>query len=194
MKNIFKFFWDKDYPLKSYSRLYLLIAISVYIIGRIIDPGPEWLREGIDVVIHQFNLEIIQKIKLISPKEPTFWTGSGLALQLQLLLTWPIACFLADRVAWNNRKGSKDFDKYPPGVNQTPSIKSWVSNIPMPLIIFPCAYFPFSGSDISKTDIHRGGFSRILYDTYGGCIYWALGGFALIGMACYFFYIIYAEL
>ena len=193
MKNIFKFFWDKDYPLKSYSRLYLLIAISVYILGRIIDPGPEWLREAINVVVHQFNLEIIQDIKLNSPKTPTSWTGTGLALQLQLLLTWPIACFLAVRVAWMNRKGGKDFDAFLPSTNQNPSFKSWASNIFIIMIILMITYLPFQGSNVLKVSINQGVFSKIVSDTYGGCIFWAGAGWVIIIAATSYFYIIYSE-
>ena len=192
MKNIFKFFWNKDYPLKTHLRLYFLIALSVYMIGRIIDPGPEWLRNGMDIVIHDFNLEIIQSIKLSAPKSATFWTGTGLALQLQLLLTWPIACFFAIKVAWINRKGSKDFDDSLQDMNQIESI-GLIRHIFLSLVFLMIFYFPFYGSDISKAHSSKGGFSRIMYDTYGSCIFWAFAGCAMIVFACYYFFQIYNQ-
>jgi hypothetical protein len=187
------FFWNAIYPQRSFTRIYIVLSISIYIVGRFIEPGPDWLNKIIELLIHRFNLEFIESIPSYTYSTPTLWRGSGLALQLQILTTWPLIWIFAIWAGWLNRNGSKDFEKYPPIINK-PSIKSWMLNFLLVAMILCLAYFPFQGSNATKPYIATGFYSRALgSDSYGTSMFWLLGGWVGLYLGVIMFYIIHTE-
>ena len=192
MKTITHFFWNRDYPARSLTRVFTLVSIVIYIGGRIVDPGPVWAKEFIETLIYDFNLCFIKGIALLAPTTTSFWQGSGFSLQMEVILTWPLACAFAIWAGWLNRNGSKEFEKYPPIIKK-PSIKNWLKNVFPITLIFFIAYSPFYGSDAISYSKPAGLYSRIFYDTYITSMFWMLYGWAFIHLSMVGFYVINAE-
>ncbi|MGZ8251776.1 MAG: hypothetical protein ACXWT7_05490 [Methylophilaceae bacterium] len=190
---LLKFFWDNNYPARSFTRIFVLMSISVYVWGRYVEPGPIWAREIIEMLVYTFNLEFIQKIALIAPQNLTFWRGTGFALQMQLLFTWPVLWLFAISTGWLCRNGSKDFEKYPPIIKQ-PTLKNWLTNLLLVVMILFLAYYPFNGSNIFSVHKSTGPFTVIQFDTFFTSIFWMFAGWIVIYFTMGMFYIIKTEL
>jgi hypothetical protein len=190
---IVNFSWNGRYPARSFTRIFFLISLLIYVSGRLFDPGPLFAKELIDMLIRELNLELIQQIKLLAPEKTTLWRGSGFALEIQLLLTWPLAWILAISAGWMCRNGSQDFEKYPPIIKK-PSVMSWVKNL-LPLITLLCiAYYPFYGSNASSIPKPMGFFTSILSDNFGSSAFWMLGGYVMINLTVTGVYVCASEL
>lgn len=183
----------KTYPARSFTRIFVFISISIYMWGRFVDPGPVWIQEMIEMLIHTFNLEFIQRIALAAPQNLTFWQGSGFALQIQLLFTWPLVWIFAASAGWLSRHGSREFDKYPP-IIKVPTFSNCIKNLLPVLVILLVAYYPFQGSDIYKVDKSTGPFAVIEWDTFPTSIFWMVGGWIVIYLSMVGFYVITSEL
>lgn len=187
-----RFFWDADYPQRSLTRIYIVLSIAIYILGRFIDPGPDWLKRIIESLVHHFNLEFIETIAFHTPST-NFWRGGGLALQLQLLITWPLVWIFGIWAGWLNRNGSKDFEKYPPIINK-PSITSWMWNFLIVFFLLCMAYFPFQGTDASRPYIATGIIPKDIHsDTYSISLFWIFGGWVCLYLVVVIFYVIHTE-
>jgi hypothetical protein len=167
--------------------------VAIYILGRFFEPGPGWLNKIIELLIHRFNLEFIESIPSYTYAAPNLWRGSGLGLQLQLLITWPLVWIFAIWAGWLNRNGSVEFKRYPPIINKL-SLKSWIQNFLIVFLLLCLAYFPFQGSNASKPYIASGFYARALgSDSYGTSMFWVLGGWVGLYVGVVMFYVIHTE-
>lgn len=185
------FFWNREYPTRSFTRIFILVSATIYIWGRIVDPGPDWVRELIGMLIHTFNLEFMQQITFAAPAKPTLWTGSGFALQLQLLFTWPLVWVFTVIAGWMNRNGSKEFNQ---PIIKVPSFRNWMLNLFVVLLVLVLGYFPFSGSDVTKVQkLSSFPFSGMVLDNYTTSIFWMLAAWLILTLGMTSFYVIKTE-
>jgi multisubunit Na+/H+ antiporter MnhE subunit len=92
-----------------------------------------------------------------------------------------------------NRKGSVEFEKYPPIISK-PSIKSWMGNFLIVFLLLCLAYFPFQGSNASKPYIATGiNVKDLSSDSFGASMFWMLGGWIGLYLVVVMFHIIRAE-
>lgn len=195
MKNLTHFFWNRDYPARSFMRIFVVLSLAVYLYGRLIDPGPAWAQAVIAYLIKTWNLEFIQSIGLLGLDKPSLWRGSGFALQLQLLITWPVMWVFALTAGWMCRNGSRDMNWLRPIIKNPPSIKTWLSNLGMPLLILGLSYFPFLGSDGTRNYVPSG-LSRsigLYFDSPTTCTFFIVQGSVIVYLAVIMFYIIKTE-
>lgn len=181
------------HPLRFITNTYIWFSASVYIFFRLIDPGPNWLNEVIDRIVASFNLEVMQKITVTSQHVPSFWSGTGFALKLQILLGWPVMWVLAISAGWACRNGSNDLSRYSPIV-KNPSFVNWIKNIIPFLPILFLSYLPFYGSDISTVKKSIGIFNVLVKDTPLTSLFWVVIGCCVIHLTAIGFFVINSEL
>jgi len=195
MKTITSFFWNRDYPARSFMRIFVVLSVLVYLWGRMADPGPVWAQSMIQYLIRTCNLEFIQSIGLLGLEKPTFWRGSGFALQMQLLITWPVMWVFALTAGWMCRNGSKSFvpELMKPPIPQNPAAKDWFVNFAMMAFLLVMAYFPFQGTNAARLYKPTSITNAILFDSPTTCVFWIAAGCWLIYTTFVMFYVIKTE-
>lgn len=195
MKTLVRFFWNRNYPVRSFMRIFVALSILVYLWGRIVDPGPIWAQSMIQYLISTCNLEFIQSIGLLGLKSPTLWRGSGFALQMQLLITWPVMWVFALTADWMCRNGNKCVEaslaKVP--IPRNLSIHDWLISVTMVVFLLWWAYFPFQGSNVARFYKATSVFNAILFDSPTTAAFWIAAGCWLIYMSAALFCIINTE-
>lgn len=195
MKILSCFFWNRDYPARSFIRIFVVLSVAVYLWGRMADPGPAWAQAIIAYLIRTWNLEFIQSVGLLGKDSPTLWRGSGFALQIQLLVTWPVMWVFALSAGWMCRNGSKSFIE---GVTinpipQHPTMKDWFINFGFTAFLLCINYFPFQGSDGSRNYKPTGIANVIFFDSPTTCAFWIMAGCFVIYCFAIMFYAIKIE-
>ena len=179
--NLKLFFWQKEFPVRSFHRIFILLSLVTYIAGRLIDPGPIWIRSLIESLVYKFNLDLIHQISLINTSTPNFWYGSGFALQIQLLFVFPLAWIFAiwssfiseiDSKEYNRFYNKIDFDNY--------QLKDLIFGIVALCIILSIAYFPFNGTEIIEYKNTGGFHNKICSDSLSSSIFFTFIGYVLI--------------
>lgn len=193
VRKLSAFFWDIDYPTRSFTRILVLISLVIYTLARMVNPTPIWAQEAIELITHKLNLEFIQEIGLLGQYSNSAWRGNGFALQMQLICTWPLYLILGLVSGYLNKNGSKEFEKYPP-IIKVPSLKNWLKNLIVVMLILCLFYYPLHGSNLSHPYTPNGSFSRIQFDTYTTSIFWIMAGWVLMYLTMIGIYIINVEL
>lgn len=163
--NLKLFFWQNEFPVRSFHRIFILLSLVTYIAGRLIDPGPIWIRSLIESLVYKFNLDLIHAIPYVnSSVNHSLWSGGGLALQLQLLLIYPISCIFAIWSSCLAKYGSAESHKLYQDLNFP---HNWWNQLIQPnfllLIALGLFYLPFLGEKITSYK-PSGVASRALHD------------------------------
>lgn len=176
-----QFFWDKEFPVRSFQRIFIFISLITYITGRLIDPGPIWLRNLIDFIVYRFNLDLIHAIPSVnSSANHALWSGGGLALQMQLLFIFPVAWIFAICSSCVARYGSTESQKLYQDLNFPHNC--WNQLIQpnfLLLIVLGLCYLPFLGEKIT-TYKPSGVASKALHDDLVASIFFTLAGCLII--------------
>lgn len=144
-----QFFVDKEFPVRSFYRIFIFLSFVTYIIGRLIDPGPSWLRNLINFLIYRFNLDLIHQISLLNTPTTNLWYGSGFALQVQLLFVCPISWIFAVWSSCVSKYESKEYLQLYRKMDLSDyGWKQLIIGVLMLSIPIAIAYFPFQGDKV----------------------------------------------